>query len=462
MATLGWKIGALIVGLSLAGGALAQGLGGLGGAAPNLPGVGVDLPNLPPIPAVPPSLSSVPSLPNVDRVPNLGGLGLGPPLAGVDRLVARTAETLDRATQRGTDLVAANPTMLDVDPHGAPVVRSQVVIVQPSPAALDRARAAGFQIASRENLDGLDLTLVVLTAPPGLSTQDAVAAIRRADPRAAFDFNHLYAPSGAALTVAAQAAAGVPPPATPGVRLGLIDTGVDASHPAFAAARIEQRSFAPGGVRAQLHGTAVASLMVGETPTFRGAAPGAALYVADVYGAGPTGGSVDAIVRGMAWLGALRTPVIDISLVGPPNRILEAAVRALTARGVLIVAPVGNDGPAAPPMYPAAYRGVIAVTGVDGRDRLLLEAGRAARIDFAAPAADMLAAAPGGGLAPVRGTSFAAPIVAGKLALGLTAPNPSAAARSVAVLARTARRLGRSYGKGLVGADIRVRPAAAR
>src|SRR5207248_11432234 len=107
-----------------------------------------------------------------------------------------------------------------------------------------------------------------------------------------------------------------------------------------------------------------------------------------------------------------RTPVINISLVGPPNAVLAAAVKAAIGRGLLLVAPVGNDGPAAPPLYPAAYPGVVAVTGVDGRRRVLPEAGRAGHVDFAAPG-EVSAAAPGGGYANARGTSFAAPIVAG-------------------------------------------------
>ena len=81
-----------------------------------------------------------------------------------------------------------------------------------------------------------------------------------------------------------------------------------------------------------------------------------------------------------------------------------------------MVAAVGNDGPAAPPQYPASYPGVIAVTGVDAKDRALREAGRAAHLDFAAPGADLAAALPGKGYTSVRGTSFAAPLVSARLA----------------------------------------------
>ncbi|MBK6454031.1 MAG: hypothetical protein IPF84_16605 [Proteobacteria bacterium] len=68
-------------------------------------------------------------------------------------------------------------------------------------------------------------------------------------------------------------------------------------------------------------------------------------------------------------------PVINVSLVGPPNVLLQRAIQMALARGHLIVAAVGNDGPSAPPLYPAAYPGVVAVTAVDRADKVLIEAG---------------------------------------------------------------------------------------
>jgi subtilisin family serine protease len=155
--------------------------------------------------------------------------------------------------------------------------------------------------------------------------------------------------------------------------------------------------------------------------------------------------------------------VINVSLVGPPNLLLAAAVKALVARGHLVVAPVGNDGPAAPPLYPAAYPGVVAVTGVDRMRRVLPEAGRGTHVDFAAPGADLSAAGLDRDLVTVRGTSFAAPIAAGLLARRLSAPDPVAAAGALTALGQEAVDLGSPgpdpvFGRGLVGADVRVAP----
>ena len=89
------------------------------------------------------------------------------------------------------------------------------------------------------------------------------------------------------------------------------------------------------------------------------------------------------------------------------------------ARGAVIVAAVGNDGPAAPPSYPASYTGALAITGVDKRNRPLIEAGRATHLDYAAPGADISALDRTGRLVPVRGTSFAAPLAAVRVAAAL-------------------------------------------
>ena len=166
-------------------------------------------------------------------------------------------------------------------------------------------------------------------------------------------------------------------------RIGIIDGGV--------AGLATQRGFAAGAPRASEHGTAVASLIAGKSGV-RGASPGAQLFAADVYGSDPAGGSATAIAKALAWLAGQSVGVVNVGLVGPPNPLLGRVVAAAQGRGMLIVAPVGNDGRASPPSYPASYPGVIAVTAVDGRNRVLIEAGRASHLDYAAPGADMLPA----------------------------------------------------------------------
>ena len=344
---------------------------------------------------------------------------------------------------------------IELDARGEPAVRGEVIAVDPPEAALRSAMAAGFAISRDERIEGLDIRSVTLRPPDGWSLRKAMAELRKIAPDGDFTPNHIHLPSGVTPPDAIDA-----PLATGDVGaapIGLIDGGV-ARHPAIGAA--EQRGFARGAPIASSHGTAVASLIAGKGAV-RGGSPGAALIVADVYGRDPAGGNAAAIARAIGWMAARRVAVVTISLVGPANPLLARAVTVAQARGMHIVAAVGNDGAAAPPADPASYPGVIAVTGVDGRDRPLIEAGRALHLDYAAPGADMAAASPNGRLTPVRGTSFAAPLVAGRLASVYPASIPARRAAALAALDREARDLGKRgpdklFGRGLICGDCRT------
>jgi subtilisin family serine protease len=200
---------------------------------------------------------------------------------------------------------------------------------------------------------------------------------------------------------------------------------------------------------------------VGRDRGFAGALEKAELFAADVYCDKPDGGSAEEVVRALAWMARERVAVVNVSLVGPQNRLLEQGVAALVKRGHLLVAAVGNDGPAAPPLYPAAYAGVVGVTGVNPNRRVLPEAGQGPQVMWAAPGADMAVARSGGGYGIARGTSFAAPLVAGLLAAALREPDAARAAVAVEQLAASAVDLGtpgRRPGRGLVAEDLRVVP----
>jgi subtilisin family serine protease len=244
------------------------------------------------------------------------------------------------------------------------------------------------------------------------------------------------------------------------IRVGLVDGGVDAEHPAFASQR-PQLSGCNGHPVPSAHGTAVASLFVGRAAEFHGAAPGAELLAIDVYcGADVPGGRVRDIVLALGELMGAQVRVINMSVVGPDNAVLAAVIRKVIARSIIVVAAAGNDGPNAPPLHPAAYPGVVAVTAVDAHEKVLMEAGSGEHVCFAAPGADMLAAAPGAMYAAVRGTSYASPLVAGLLARALADEN-SAADEVVRQLAAAAVDRGkpgrdRRYGYGLVGMDLRT------
>jgi subtilisin family serine protease len=363
-------------------------------------------------------------------------------------------------------LLRANRAALETDPRGAPIVRNEVVALSPTQEALDQARAAGFGIGRTRTLEGLDVTIVVLQAPAGMSTRRALDRLRQADPEGTYDYNHIYLGSGevtAAPPTPGQevnATAAAVPPAATGIKIGLIDGGVQRSHPVFTGVTIHEHGCAGGNIP-NPHGTAVASLLVGQSTDFHGAVPGAELFSADVYCDLAAGGAVDLVAEAFSWLAKEKVPVINISLVGPPNSLIERIVKVVIKKGHIVVAAVGNDGPSAPPLYPASYPNVIAVTGVDARRRVLVEACRGDHVDFSAPGSNMSAAGIETPFAKVRGTSFASPIVAGLLARNITAPGKEQAASAVAALVAQATDLGakgtdKVYGNGLVGDDLRM------
>jgi hypothetical protein len=338
-----------------------------------------------------------------------------PPLGAIS---AAPALLSDIRKARLAALIRANRDTLERDGEGQPVRKGELVVTDPDPASLAMAQRAGFRIARDEQAGDLGIRMVTLSLPRKMDVREGLKALRKAAPALQADYNHIYEPAGGALLPATAATLAVASVRS-GTRIAMIDGGV-ASHPSLARAGIEQRGF-NGPAQPTGHGTAVGSLLVGEQGPFHGAARGAQLFVGDVYGGNPAAGSATAIVRALAWAASKKPSVINISLVGPANRTLAKAIGALRARGIDLVAAVGNDGPAAPPQYPASYPGVIAVTGVDSDNRALREAGRAAHLDFAAPGADLAAALPGKGYTEVRGTSFAAPFVAARLAATGTA-----------------------------------------
>ena len=426
----------------VAGSAGAQLLPSLG--VPSLPPVNLPTGN---VPVVGPVLDNILSTP-------AGQQAVAPTLDTVSGLPQRVVDAgpstlLELRRLRLRELIRQYPRELESGDDGLPVRRGVLVAVDPDPASLAIASRAGFRIIDDRREASLAMRTVTLAVPRGLSARNALKRLRKVAPSLQADFDHVFEPAGGRLlpfagALAASAGSGRGPV------IGIVDGGV-ASHPALAGAAIEQNGFA-GRPQPTGHGTAIASLIVGSQGPFHGAARGASLLVADVYGGSRAAGSASSIVRALAWLASKRPQVINISLVGPTNRAVERAIGAIRARGIDVVAAVGNDGPAAPPQYPASYRGVVAVTGVDARGRALPEAGKASHLDFAAPGADMAAALPGRGYARVRGTSFAAPLATARLAL-------SGSVQRLAAEARPGR--GR-VGRGIVCGACRVDPRTVR
>lgn len=441
MSKFGYKLAvAAAAGILVAGSSGAQLLPSVG-----LPSIPVPAP-LENLPVAGPVLQDVLAQPQAQQA-------IAPTLDWVSGLPETIAQSgapnlLQLRKLRLQNLIRQNRQLLEADERGEPVLRGMLVVIDPDPLSLQLANAAGFRMVGKDNEPQLGLSSIELAVPAGMAVTKALRLLHKVSLRLNADYDHVYQPAGDGLrplNVAPASSASVTA-GMAGRTIGMIDGGV-ASHPSLAGAHIEQKGFA-GPPRPTGHGTAVASLLVGNQGPFHGAATGAELYVADVYGGNQAAGSATSIVRALGWLAGHHPQVINISLVGPSNALVQRAIQAVMARGIQVVAAVGNDGPAAPPQYPASYPGVIAVTAVDAHGRALVEAGRSSHLDFAAPGADMAAALPGQGYARVRGTSFAAPLAAARLL----------ADGSLARLAAEARPGKGRVGRGVVCGECRVDP----
>ena len=112
-----------------------------------------------------------------------------------------------------------------------------------------------------------------------------------------------------------------------------------------------------------------------------------------------------------------------MSFAGPPDPMLRDMLAKAHARGIVLIAAVGNAGPHSPPLYPAADPDVIGVTATDADDKLMPQANRGPQVAVAAPGVEMLVPAPDDKYQLTTGTSVAAAHASGVAAL-LLARNP--------------------------------------
>lgn len=374
-----------------------------------------------------------------------------PGLPAAERAIGGTLNQLSGARALRADrLLAQHRAELDRDPRGDLVVRAEVVGIDVTAEALAGAQKAQFVVLRTQELAELGVKITVLQTPEGMSATRGLKRLRKLDPEGTYDYNHVYLDSGAETASAARRTDADSKTTHVGThRIGLIDGGVDDKHEVFEGIRIH-RYGCDGNVVPSPHGTAVAHLLVSREVVGE-------IFAADVYCGEAFGGAVDAVSAAFGWMARENVAVINVSLVGPRNKLMERIVKTLVARGHLIVAAVGNDGPAAPPLYPASYDGVIGVTAVDEKHRVLIEACRGKQVDFAAQGTNENAAAGAPNLyVPVRGTSFAAPIIAMLFATDLDRPDPAKAQIAIAKWTGVANDLGKPgrddiYGEGELG-----------
>lgn len=201
-----------------------------------------------------------------------------------------------------------------------------------------------------------------------------------------------------------------------GVRIAVIDTGVDARHPDLAGQVSVSENLAPdpppGGDTADVHGTAVAGVLaahVGNGIGIAGVAPDARIHALRACWPEKPGVSAalcNSFTLALALNEAIRleTQVINMSLTGPEDPLVRKLIEKALEKGLIVIAAEPGAGRAGG--FPANVPGVIAVRGADG-----------ALGQLAAPGTDVLTTVPRGAYEFMSGSSFAAPHVAGAIAL---------------------------------------------
>ncbi|MFY8325277.1 S8 family serine peptidase [Pseudoalteromonas sp. ZZD1] len=331
----------------------------------------------------------------------------------------RKLELIDSAANLSTGLPVRLPIVnklnepvfveVEVEQGFRAVERQWVILAEQHHQA--KLAQIGAQIVNHKQYEGLGLSLVSFVVPPSYDSKTKLQALLSLDESALLDRNHIYqaqmrAQQGS-LTKPRKPWCEIP------VKVGMIDSAVDMEHPGFAAAQIKTQSFLPNQLASpSQHGTAIAGVMVGKHAQLTPRLTQATLYSAAVFYRQSDlsqGATLAAIVDALNWLVSSGVPVINMSFTGPDNAILAAAIDATTAKQVTLVAAAGNEGPAARPLYPAAYKNVIAVSAVNKEGAIYRWANQGDYIDFTALGVSVLTLQAGEGLGRESGTSMAAP-----------------------------------------------------
>lgn len=208
-----------------------------------------------------------------------------------------------------------------------------------------------------------------------------------------------------------------------GVKVAVIDSGIDFSHPELAKSdHVELSVTGEDQPEPHKHGTSIAGIIAAKE-TLTGIAPEApmiAIRAFDTTSDEQPSSTSWWIAKALDMAHGNGAGVVNMSFAGPPDPLIRDSVSGAAKRGMIAVAAAGNGGPDAAPLYPAAYENVIAVTAVDRDDALFGSANRGDYVALSAPGVDILVAAPGGNYDVSSGTSMAAAHVSGIVALMLS------------------------------------------
>ena len=248
------------------------------------------------------------------------------------------------------------------------------------------------------------------------------------------------------------------------VLVAVINSRIDKNHPDLAGTIADEFDAVGSPAQPHAHGTAIAGAIAANSKLV-GVAPKVRLLAVRAFsGAGESAQSTTFnVLKGIDWAAAKNARIINMSFAGPADPMLKQMLAIANARGIVLIAAVGNGGPKSPPLYPGADAGVIGVTATDADDKLMPQANRGPQVAVAAPGVEILAAAPDGKYQITSGTSVAAAHVSGVAALLLATKPKLTPAQVRDNLARSAHRVRgtrNEVGAGVVDALAVVNPGA--
>jgi subtilisin family serine protease len=226
------------------------------------------------------------------------------------------------------------------------------------------------------------------------------------------------------------------------VLVAVIDSKIDTRHPDLTGVVADEFDALGTPAVAHSHGTAMAGAIAARNRLV-GVAPKVKLLAVRAFsGSGETAESTTFnILKSVDWAASKNARIINMSFAGPPDDLLREMLAKANARGIVLIAAVGNAGPRSPPLYPAAVAGVIGVTATDVDDRLMPQANQGPQVAVAAPGVEILAVAPDGKYQITSGTSVAAAHASGVAALLLASKPNLKPAQVRASLVRAANRI---------------------
>jgi subtilisin family serine protease len=247
------------------------------------------------------------------------------------------------------------------------------------------------------------------------------------------------------------------------VLVAVIDSKIDTKHPDLTGVVADEYDVVGSPAIAHSHGTAMAGAIAARSK-LTGVAPKVKLLAARAFsGSGESAESTTFnILKSVDWAASKNARIINMSFAGPSDDLLREMLTRANARGIVLIAAVGNAGPRSPPLYPAADAGVIGVTATDVDDKLMPQANRGPQVALAAPGVEILAVAPDGKYQVTSGTSIAAAHASGVAAL-LLASKPNLTPVQVrASLTRAATRIPgkrNEVGAGVIDALAVINPS---